>query len=73
MRDYDSGSKEYEPMMDYLERLYKLKALDKQERISPDTIAIVAGNLLGIGLILNHERLGHITSKALGFVIRGRV
>lgn len=41
--------------------------------ISPDTILVVAGNLLGIVLILKHEKLDIITSKALGFVLRGRV
>ena len=41
--------------------------------IKPDTIALIAANLLGIGLILSYEKLNVITSKALGFVIRGRV
>lgn len=41
--------------------------------ISPDTILVVAGNLLGIVLILKHEKIDIITSKALGFVLRGRV
>lgn len=42
-------------------------------KISPDTLLIVGANLLGILLILNHERLDIISTKALGFVIRGRV
>ena len=42
-------------------------------KISPDTILIVGANLLGILLILNHERLDIISTKALGFVIKGRV
>lgn len=42
-------------------------------RIKPDTWLIVGGNILGILLILNHERLGVVSSKALGFVLRGRV
>lgn len=45
----------------------------KAWRISPDTIAVVAGNLAGILLILNFEKLGNVTSKALGFVLKGRV
>ncbi len=42
-------------------------------KISPDTLLIVGANLLGILLILNYERLDIISTKALGFVIKGRV
>jgi hypothetical protein len=42
-------------------------------RVSPDTLLIVGGNLIGIVLILGYEHLHVVTSKALGFVLRGRV
>jgi len=42
-------------------------------KISPDTLLVVAGNLLGILLILNYEKADIITSKAMNFVLRGRV
>lgn len=45
----------------------------KKPVVSPDTIAVIAGNLLGIGLILSYEKLNVISTKALGFVLRGRV
>lgn len=64
---------EYTAMAENLERLYKAKGYDTQSRISPDTIAIIAGNLLGILLIMNYERAGIITTKAIGFVLKGRV
>ena len=41
-------------------------------RVSPDTMAIVAGNLLGIALIVGHERMNVVTSKALGFVLKSK-
>jgi len=52
------------------------KLLDENQkdfRVSPDTILIVAGNLLGILLILKYEELNIITTKAMSFVIKGRV
>jgi ribosomal protein L18E len=70
------GSEEYTKMAENLERLYKSKALVKDEKIrfiTPDTIAVIVGNLLGIAMILHHERLEVVTTKALGFVIKGRV
>jgi len=58
-------------VIELMERREKLK--EKKFPVSPDTVAIVVGNLLGIGLILGYERAGIITTKALGFVLRGRV
>ena len=51
----------------------KLSELKKKSHISPDTAWIVGGNLIGILLILNYERCNVVASKALGFVMRGRV
>ena len=60
---------EYSKTIDQIERLHKLLAKEREGfRVSPDTLIIVAGNLLGIVLILNYERLVVITSKAVGFV-----
>lgn len=63
-----------------LEDLYKiLELVDWKQRIkkpsvSPETKWIIGGNLLGIGAILLWEQFGHVIStKALGFVLRGRV
>ena len=55
----------------------ELKKLDIRQRLremklpfgmKPETLAIIAANLLGILLILNHERLNVVTSKAVSFV-----
>ena len=56
------------------ERYDTISDLLKTEwKISPDTLVIVAANLLGIILILKYEQLDIISSKALSFVIKGRV
>ncbi len=73
MSTYSPDSEEYTKQAENLERLYKAKSYEKDRRASPDTIAIVAGNLLGIALILGYEKANVLTSKALGFVVRGRV
>lgn len=59
---------EYAKMADQLEKLYKLKAIDKPEKVSPDTLALIAGNLAGIIMIVGYERANVVTSKALGFI-----
>ncbi len=73
MSNFEANSDEYSDMATNLEKLLKAKSYEKQKGISPDTIALVAANLIGIVLILKHEKVDIITSKALGFVLRGRV
>ncbi len=73
MSQHSPDSKEYKAMSENLERLYKAKSYEKDRSVSPDTIAVVAGNLLGIALVLGYEKANVITSKAMGFILRGRV
>lgn len=72
MAGHDGNSEEYTKMCDNLETLYKLKSEDKTERLKPDTIAIVAGNILGILIIVGFERSHVMTSKALGNLLKPR-
>jgi len=67
-----SDSDEYAKMVDQLSKLYSLKEIDSPGRVSPDTLAIVIGNLIGIILIVGHERTNVVTSKALSFVMKLR-
>ena len=57
----------------------ELKKLDIRQRLKemklpfgmkPETVAIIAANLVGIALILNHERLNVVTTKAVTFVTK---
>ena len=74
LRELDAASEDYEKVVKNLERLYELKNMnDKRKKVSPDTLAVIIGNLAGIALILGYEQTHVITSKALGFVIKGRV
>lgn len=63
-------SDKYPKLMSYLERLNKLKQQDKLPRVSRDTIALIAGNLLGIVMIVMYEQKHVMTSKAFGQIIR---
>lgn len=62
--------KEYDRIVTQLERLYKLKEMEKPQRVSPDTWALIGANLLGIALIMTHEFTHPITTKALNFAIK---
>jgi len=73
MDTFDPSTKDYKDTIDSLSLLIEAKNAKAKGEISKDTLVVVAGNLAGILLILNFERLGIITSKSLGFVIKGRV
>ena len=73
MTEYHPDSEEYTTMVTNLETLYKAKG-----NINPSSIPwkeIVTGvfTIVGIGMIIGHEKADSITSKALGFVLKGRV
>lgn len=73
MKEMYVGSEEYEVALNHLLTLHEINnSKEKKWNVSPDTMAVVAGNLLGIVLILKHEELNVITSKAMNFVIKGR-
>lgn len=60
-------------IMNHIDRLQKLKESNTPQKLSPDTLAIVIGNFLGIAVIVGHERAHVVTSKAfqlLGKAIR---
>lgn len=67
----DPSSPEYAKMAENLTQLYNAES--KERKLSPDTIAVIIANLVGIVLILTFEKTGVISSKALSFVLRGRV
>lgn len=71
MRTYDTVDGEFVKLMDYLERLTKLKA-EKHSKVDPNTIALIAGNLAGILVIVAYEQKNVMTSKAMGFILRAK-
>lgn len=63
-------SDDYPKMMTALERLYGIKAKQRRNPVSPDTLALVAGNLLGILVIVAYEQKHVVTSKGFNQIIR---
>lgn len=61
----------YPQMLDQLTKLYKIKETEKSpRRVDANTLAIIAGNLAGIVLVINAERLHVIATKAASMAIR---
>jgi len=73
MDTLEPDTEEYGKANENLAKLYEAKSIQAKSGYSKDTILVVTGNLLGILLILNFERMGIITTKALSMIIKSRV
>jgi len=73
MKQLEPNTEEYTAMAKNLATLYDAQSKVKDRKISWDTIATVTGSLLGIIIIVAYEDVNVITSKAMGFVLKGRV
>lgn len=73
METYGPEDPEFKRCVKYLERLEKLKAGQRRERIKSDTILIVVGNVLIVLIIVGYEHNHPMLSKALGFIHKPKV
>ena len=74
MASINSDSDEYAKQNKQLSELIVTRSKVKNEsKISPETWAVIIANLAGIVLIMNHERMHALTSKAVGTLIKPRI
>lgn len=73
MAGYDASEERYTIAALNLKTLIEAKAVEpKPDRVSLDTVAVVAANLVGIVMILAFEKNGIITSKSMSLLNRPR-
>jgi hypothetical protein len=68
LQEHDVDSKEYDTILRRIETMDKLRPIEKPKYPSPDTVLTVTVNLVGIFMIVHHEELHIISSKALSFI-----
>lgn len=73
LRSLDPTTEQYAAAVKNYEVLEKAKSHKKDMSISPDVALTVGGNLVGILAVLNFERLGVVTSKAIGMVLKAKL
>lgn len=64
----DPTDADYTKTMKHVETLSNLIAAERRELLSPNTVILALANIGGIALIVGHERVNIVTSKALSFV-----
>lgn len=67
LKGHDAHSAQFATIVDQLTKLHAIQDKKSSNRVSKDTLAVVAGNLAGIVLILHYEQLHPVVSKALSF------
>lgn len=66
------GSEEYTKHLNTLRLLNEIDATYQPKSVSRDTLAVIGGNLLGILMIIKHEHLNVISSRALQMILKPR-
>jgi len=73
LKDHRFGTPEYQTLLTIIDELGKQKEKNKPPAVSRDTLAVIIGNLVGILMIIKHEHVNVITSRAMGLLIKPRV
>lgn len=65
-------SPEYYKLLKYFQEVVALQAANARKKITPDTMALVAGNLFGILIIVLAEKHHVLGSKGLAFILKSK-
>lgn len=70
LKTHDENSKEYQQTLDRIVMLTRMKEEDKSKFGSRENLTVVLGNLVGIFMILKHEHVNVITSRAMQLLLK---
>ena len=71
--NHDVTTEEYAKTLDRVVVLHKMLVEEKPNQVSKDTMAVVGANLLGILMIIKHEFVNVISSKAMSLLMKPKV
>jgi hypothetical protein len=66
LKTKNPGTEEYTGILNHVEKLHKMQ--ETPDRVSYDTMVGSAVHLVGLLLIIRHENVNVITSKAMNFI-----
>jgi hypothetical protein len=72
LEELDPSSKEYADACLNLKVLHEARSYKTKNSIDMDTLIIAGANILGIVLVLYHEKFDIISSKAFGMIMKVR-
>lgn len=72
LNKHDVDSEGYAKTLEIVIKLHKMKSEEMPETVSKDTLAVVGANLLGILMIIKHEYVNVISSRAMNLILKPR-
>lgn len=66
------GSNDYDKALDHVVKLHRMREEEKSQSISKDTLVVAIANIIGIILIIRHEDVNVITSRAMNLLLKPR-
>lgn len=72
LSETDFGAEDYANCLAYVERLREMQIKEKSDHVSKEIWATIGANLLGIVLIIGHERVHVVSANALRMVTKLR-
>lgn len=66
--EQDVASTEYAKNLDGIVKLHAMQEKERPVGVTPDTMLMVGANLVGILLIIRHEHVNVITSRAMSML-----
>lgn len=72
MTNFTADDDEYERMIAHVKTLTELIDLEKSEEVSPNTIAVILGNVVVALIVVSYESKNVVTSKVLSFLQKTR-
>lgn len=73
LNNFVIGSEEYEKALDHLAKLHKMLIEEKSASVDMNTMVVVGANLLGILMIIKHEYVNVVSSKAMSLILKPRI
>lgn len=67
---HEISSDEYAKILERVIMLSQLRKGEKSSPLSKDTLATVGANLLGILMIIKHEHVNVVTSRAMNLLLK---
>lgn len=66
----EPGSDDYNTLLGRVDQMSHLQERDRSRRVSPDTMWLVAGNIIGILVIVAYEQKHVMASRATNFILK---
>jgi hypothetical protein len=70
LQGYEATDAQYQKIIVHVKDLTHLIDLEKSERVSPNTIAIVLGNVIITLIVIGYESSNVVTTKVQGFWLK---